>query len=275
MCNSPPLFPKHFCCWCRGWRLLQHNAASSNYGSNSSEYLLQQNPKAQIEKPQWKIITCGKSWNSPVFSKKTSVKLGSPSFRLPSVQVLFAFYKLFFPREKELKIKQKKKTLAKHFVPLQALHWEQSQVRATSLSTNAHLHCSHLPELYPPPLAVSNPGPFPQGLRAAAAGTKHRHRIYICCCLTQGSNLSLLFPKAKGRATEDIQKPCVVTSFSLLKECHSQNSTQNLGSGGQEMGARNQSKWPAESETFRNKGSLETYTHSNPLHRSYHQMSII
>lgn len=44
-----------------------------------------------------------------------------------------------------------------------------------------------------------------------------------------------------------------------------------VGDGGQEVGTRNQSKQPAESETFRNKGPLAMYTQSNPLHGSYHE----
>lgn len=63
--------------------------------------------------------------------------------------------------------------LARHFAALQTPHWEQWQVRVTSLSSYTYLHNSpHLLQLYPPPLPVSNPGPFPQGLRAAAGSTQ-------------------------------------------------------------------------------------------------------
>lgn len=248
LCNSPPLFPKHFCCWCRGWRLLQHNAASSNYGSNSSEYLLQQNPEAQIEKLQWKIITCGKSWNFPVFSEKTSVELASPSFWLPSVQALFVFYKLFFPRAKELKIKQKKRCWQGILHPCKP-HTESShklELQANPLIyiyTTAPTFSSSILPLLPCPIrAPSRRGSEQQQQQAPCSCTGSTS----AAAWHRGPNLSLLFPKAKGRAIKGIQRPFIVTSFSIPKECHSQNSTQKLGSGGQEVGARSESKWPAE-----------------------------
>lgn len=219
-----------------------------------------------------KIITFAKSWNLPVFSKKTPVKLAPPSFWLPRVQVPFVLYKLFFPREKELKIKQKRRCWQGILHPCKP-HTESSHKLELQAYPVIHIYTT------PPTFSSSILPLFPCPIRGPSRrGSEHQQAprscpvSYICFCPAQRPSLSLLFPKAEGRATKEIWRPCIITSFSLPKECHSQNSKQKLGSGGQEMRARNQSKWPAESETFRNKESLERCTHSNPLHSSYNQV---
>lgn len=82
-------------------------------------------PQGSNKETQVKITTVAKSWNLLIFTKKTSVKLASPSFCLSSVQVPFFFYKLLFPGEEELIIKQKKKCWQGILRPCKSQHWEQ------------------------------------------------------------------------------------------------------------------------------------------------------
>lgn len=107
-----------------------------------------------------------------------------------------SFTNYFSPREKELKIKQKERCWQGILHPCkpQAENSHKLELQACPL---IHIYTSpHLLQLYPPPLPVSNPGPFPQGLRAA--GT----RIHICFCLAQGPKPLPPLPYSKGKSKE-------------------------------------------------------------------------
>lgn len=82
--------------------------------------------------------------------KKTSVKLASQSFCLPSIEVNFSFTNDFFQGEEELiKQREKKKRCWQDLLHIcKSQHCEQSQTRVTSLSTDIYSPAL----LHPPPL---------------------------------------------------------------------------------------------------------------------------
>lgn len=114
--------------------------------------------------------------------------------------------------------------LPRHFVPLQTPHWEQSQV------SYKPIHYIHI-YITPPTFSSSILPLFLCPIRGPShrGSDSSRHQDLHLLLPSKGPKLSLLFPKAKETARNEIQRPCIVTSFGLPKECCSQNSKQNWG----------------------------------------------